>query len=105
MRRRLLVTALVTALGAILAAPPAALADRGQAAVVSANPVDYTPDVLDGAVFAFAQVGNSVVVGGPFTQVAAHGSTIGTGRYGIFAFDLGTGAITGFNPQLDGPVS
>jgi hypothetical protein len=105
MRRRLLVTALVAAVGTILAVPPPALADTAQAAVVSTNPVDNTPDVLDGAVFAFAQVGNSVVVGGTFAQVAPHGSTIGTGRYSIFAYDLGTGAITGFNPRLDGPVS
>lgn len=103
MRRRLALIAAATLL--LVAASAPALASGSQPAVVSANPVDWTPNVLDGTVYAVAVVGDQVVVGGDFTRVrpASGGTTLH--RAGLFAFQLGTGAISPqFAPQLDGTV-
>lgn len=73
--------------------------------VVSANPVDTTPHVLDGIVEAIALVGGTVVVGGSFGQVRDARSTTVLERDNIFAYDLATGRILpGFAPLLDRPV-
>ena len=66
MRRRLLAAALL--IPAALAGVAPAVADLAQPAVVSTNPVDFTPHVLDGTVWAIAVVGDTVVVGGNFTR-------------------------------------
>jgi len=89
---------------AVLSSTPVAGAGS-QSAVVSDNPVDWTPNVLDGTVYAIAVVGDEVVAGGNFTRVqAANGGTTYS-RPGIFAFSLGTGRIsTSFAPSLDGSV-
>ncbi|WP_214327298.1 hypothetical protein [Nonomuraea sediminis] len=82
-----------------------ALAPVAQQRVVSADPVDFTPHVLDGIVNAIALVGGTVVVGGSFTEVADPSRTTVFDRENLFAFDLATGRIlTGFEPDLDGPV-
>ncbi|HKN90078.1 MAG TPA: hypothetical protein VJ622_07330, partial [Acidimicrobiia bacterium] len=89
-RRRSLVLAM-----ALLALVPAAAEAlyTPQAGVVSANPADNTPNVLDGMVTAIVPLGTRIVVGGTFSQVQA----VGTGqpilsRHGLFAFDPVTGA-------------
>jgi hypothetical protein len=74
--------------------------------VVSANPVNYTPNVGNGTVLAIATVGNRVYVGGTFTTVTAvvpSGSAPVTRRY-LFAFDRTTGRMLPFAPALDAPV-
>jgi hypothetical protein len=72
--------------------------------VVSTNPANWTPQVLDGAVFAIEQVGSKVVVGGDFTQVKQPGGSV-LSRPNIFAFDAATGTIDpNFVPALDRPV-
>ena len=99
-RRRSLVLAM-----ALLALVPAAAEAlyTPQAGVVSANPADNTPNVLDGMVTAIVPLGTRIVVGGTFSQVQA----VGTGqpilsRHGLFAFDPGTGAVDpAFVPSLD----
>src|SRR5256885_778520 len=62
--------------------------------VVSANPADNTPNVLDGMVRAIVPLGNRVIVGGTFSQV----QEVGAGkpvltRHGLFSFDPFTGAV------------
>src|SRR5689334_19039206 len=101
MRRRLLAAAAV--LAALAVALPAA-ADYAQQHRVQINPVDYTPQVLDGEVRAFAQVGTTIVVGGDFTTVSNAAGTVRLRRTNIFAFDARTGAIANWAPQLDAPV-
>ncbi|GGK79662.1 hypothetical protein Ppa06_50370 [Planomonospora parontospora subsp. parontospora] len=74
--------------------------------IVSADPVDTTPHVLDGIVNAIALVGGTVVVGGSFSEVRDAGSTRILERANIFAYDLASGRILpDFAPDLDGPVN
>ncbi|MFF5210281.1 hypothetical protein [Streptosporangium sp. NPDC000396] len=74
--------------------------------VVSADPVNTTPHVLDGIVNAIALVGGTVVVGGSFGEVREARSTTTLERANIFAYDLATGRILpGFEPYLDRPVN
>ena len=75
------------------------------AAVVSADPVDWTPHVLDGRVTALAVVGDRVIVGGEFTKVrSADGTTVK--RHNIFAYDAGSGTIAArFAPKINGRVT
>ena len=103
MRRRLLAIAPVVLLAGLAVAPPAT-ADMAQPAVVSANPVDYTPHVLDGTVWALALVGDTVVVGGSFTKVADSGRTQTYARKNIFAYGIRDGVVRPFAPEVDGPV-
>lgn len=107
MRRRLAAAAAATlATVAVVGAPaPAAMSDIPHSNVVSANPVDFTPHVLDGTVRAFAVVGNKVVVGGNFTQVREAGRRAVIPRNNIFAYDLNTGKVdTNFVPTIDSTV-
>ncbi|MCW4466160.1 PKD domain-containing protein [Glutamicibacter sp. MNS18] len=73
--------------------------------VVSTTPRNNTPHVLDGIVFAIAEVGDTIVLGGSFTQVqAASGGPVLT-RNRLVAFNKNTGAIsTSFAPNLNSTV-
>ncbi len=76
-----------------------------QSTVVNVAPTINTPDIQDGIVYSIAQVGTRVLVGGSFTQVAAHGSSTIVSRNYILAFNASTGALdTGFVPAVDGVV-
>ncbi|MFF0312780.1 hypothetical protein ACFYSC_35610 [Streptosporangium sp. NPDC004379] len=91
----------------VLAAPPppAAAGTVPHPAVVSADPVDTTPHVLDGIVNAFALVGGTVVVGGRFGRVREAGMAREVERRNLFAYDLATGRILpDFAPRPDRPV-
>jgi hypothetical protein len=71
--------------------------------VVSANPADTTPNVLDGKVTAILPLGNRIIVGGTFSQVqeVGAGKPVLTHR-GLFAFDKVTGAVdNGFTADFD----
>ena len=74
--------------------------------MVSADPVGWTPHVLDGQVKAIVQTGNTVLLGGAFTQVSsADGQTVYS-RSNIVAFNATTGAVsTTFVPQIDDEVT
>src|SRR5215207_10431153 len=106
MGRRVLLALLSAAVLVGLMAHPGAAVNVPQAVVVSSNPADWTPHVLDGKVAAIVQVGNKMVAGGQFTRVAsAAAPTTAIPRSNIFAFDATTGAIdTAFAPVLDGQV-
>ncbi len=108
--RRILATAAIvatvgtTAVGNVGAAWAVQTA---QATIVSAVPATWTPNVLNGKVEAIAQVGNTIVIGGTFTQIQspAAGSPVLT-RNRIAAFDATTGAIsTTFAPSMSGEVN
>jgi hypothetical protein len=55
----------------VLLAQPGAAVNAPRAVVVSGNPADWTPHVLDGKVAAIVQVGDKNVADGQFTQVAS----------------------------------
>lgn len=100
-----LAVALVATLSSGLIAPSPAAADPHptHSGVVSADPAGGTPHVLDGHVSAFAQVGDTMIVGGRFHKVQSNGVTYN--RSNIFAFDVTTGAIrTSFRPVVRGEV-
>lgn len=72
--------------------------------IVSDDPVDWTPHVLDGKVKSIVQIGSRVVVGGSFSRVQQPGGPE-VERANIFAFEVTTGALdAGFAPNVDGVV-
>jgi hypothetical protein len=95
-------------IAATLAATPAHASvsvNARQPVIVSPNPVDWTPNVLDGRVRAIAQVGSRMILGGTFTQVQNAGQATILTRTFILAFNASTGAVdTAFTPVLDGDV-
>ena len=104
MRRRFIAVA-TAALAGTMCVVPAANADLKQSAVVSANPANTTPHVMDGTVRAIAVVGTKVVVGGNFEKVREATGKTDIARHNIFAFDVKTGKVdTTFKPKLDGTV-
>lgn len=97
-------------LSAVMALAAAGAAPVGgtqgtHAAVVAADPADWTPVVLDGRVRAIVPVDDRIVVGGEFSQVQEAGSGEVLPRRNLFAFDAATGVVDRlFRPRLDGPV-
>ncbi|MFC7712667.1 hypothetical protein [Micromonospora lupini] len=78
----------------------------GTATLVSGNPSDTTPHARDGETRAFAQVGNTVFVGGSFTQLRQTASSAWITQRYLFAYDRTTGTMsTTFLPVLDGAVN
>jgi PKD repeat protein len=89
----------------VLAAHSASAYDVAQPNIVTDNPADWTPDVVDGGVRYLAQVGSTMVAGGTFTQVKDHISNTVQNRKYVFAFDATTGQLNpNFHPTLDGAV-
>jgi hypothetical protein len=107
MRRRVLLSALVSAVVLVgLVAQPGGAVNVPHAVVVSADPANWTPHVLDGKVDAIVVVGNKMVAGGLFTKVAtADDPATPIARSNIFAFDATSGAIDmAFAPVMNGEV-
>ena len=68
-------------------------------------PTKKTPWVLDGEVNKIVQVGNTMIAGGLFTQVADPMNGTPYTRQNLFAFDATTGLVSQtFNPTVDGQV-
>lgn len=110
----LLVLPALSALGALTGPSTAATAATAAAAQAGAPsavrmpgdvPSKRTPWVLDGEVTKIVQVGDTMVAGGLFTQVAdPMGGTVHA-RQNLVAFDASTGLVsTTFAPTLDGQV-
>jgi hypothetical protein len=74
--------------------------------VVSENPANWTPHVLDGRVDTITRVGDRVVAGGRFSKVRQAGSSQVLTRKNLFAFNAHTGEIDrSFNPAPEGAVN
>jgi hypothetical protein len=103
--RRSLIVAAAAVLIAMAATTLPASADLAQPRPVSANPVDFTPHILDGTVRALTLVGpRTVVVGGDFTEVSDAAGKVYQDRENLFAYDLYTGAVLPMSATFDGPV-
>jgi hypothetical protein len=94
------------AISLLLAGPVVADSFSSHDEIVSTDPADFTPEVLDGKVLAVAPIGaNIVVVGGDFTQVRDASGVTRNLPY-IFAFRRSTGLIVNsFDPVLNNEVS
>ncbi|MET9022271.1 PKD domain-containing protein [Actinopolymorpha sp. NPDC004070] len=97
---------MLVALATVVLPSQAAAVQVPQSKVVSADPVNWTPHVLDGRVMSIVQVGGTIILGGEFSQVSsADGNTI-YNRANLVAFSATTGAVsTTFNPRTDGEVT
>jgi PKD repeat protein len=104
-----LLIVLVT-MGQTLVSPAAQAADTGKTApqtgkIVSDEPGKNAPNILDGTVYSITKVGNTIVVGGQFTQVQNFNTSTTLTRRNVFAFDATTGKIsTTFNPDPSSTV-
>jgi hypothetical protein len=74
-----------------------------QTSIVGDNPVNNTPQVLNGHVGALVQVGDTVYVGGVFARVQEAGSDTVVPKVNLFAYSATTGKIDpDFNPVVKG---
>jgi hypothetical protein len=105
MSRRVLLMLLSAAVLVGLIAQPGAAVNVPQAAVVSANPANWTPHVLDGKVDAVVQIGNKMAVSGGRLYIGGTFKTAnGVARTALAAVDPVTGALSGdVNLAFTGP--
>ena len=101
----LVVALLVGAATQVLGGSPVGAVNAQHDRVVGAVPGTNSPQVIDGRVYAITQVGNTVLVGGSFTQVQPYNRSTTYNLPYVVAFDATTGVVnTAFTPQLDGTV-
>jgi PKD repeat protein len=101
-----LIIAALAATGAVFAPPAASAASYGPGSLVSEVPVNGTPHVLDGRVNSIVQVGNTIILGGQFTQTRNNPSETVIPRANLVAFDATTKEIsTTFAPNPNGTVN
>ncbi len=89
----------VSVLLALVPAPPGTAASVGNShpqtgQIVSDDPANFTPHILDGTVYSIVQVGDTVVVGGSFSQVRSATSSTVLTRRNLVAFNATTGVIS-----------
>ncbi|MEV6284941.1 PKD domain-containing protein [Kribbella sp. NPDC051770] len=100
--------ALVTALAGfvVFTGPSATAVQVPQSGVVTDDPANWTPNVLDGSVKTIQQFGNRILIGGEFTQVQSRDGTTTYPRTNLAAFNATTGEIDAtFAPNPDGEVT
>ena len=74
--------------------------------VTSTSPSSWTPNVLDGYVSSFAEVGDTMLVGGNFSQIAASNDPTPINRPYVFSFQKNSGTLnTSFAPVVNGEVT
>lgn len=110
MKRRaffaIVVAILVTFQTLMVGSPNALAASQAAGRLVSDDPANFTPHVLDGQVYSVVQVDNTIVVGGTFTQARSNNSNTVLTRNRLMAFDATTGLIsTTFNPSSNGTIN
>ena len=91
-----------------LSTPTASASGTAQGSVPSAVPPAWTPQVADGAVRSFGEVGSNIVVGGTFSSLNDASANGGTAfaQKNVFAFDENTGAVNrNFRPTVNGAVN
>jgi hypothetical protein len=78
--------------------------------VVSDNPANYTPNIIDdtevpkSSVDALVQIGDTMYAGGAFNSVQDSSRTNTVTRANLMSFDASTGAINDFAPTVDRKV-
>jgi hypothetical protein len=72
--------------------------------IVSDEPGQNAPNILDGSVLSIAKVGNTIVVGGEFTRAQNHNTSATVTRNNLLAFDATTGKLTSLAPNPAGKV-
>ncbi|TDO43351.1 PKD repeat protein [Kribbella sp. VKM Ac-2527] len=103
-----LFTALLTALAGwlVVLGPSADAVQVSQDRVVSDDPANWTPHVLNGSVKSIQQFGDMIMIGGDFTQVSNRDGTIIYPRTNLAAFNATTGEVSdAFAPNPDGEVA
>lgn len=99
---RALAASVTAAAAAIVGfAPTAAQAAVDQPNLVSADPVDTTPQIVDGRVRAMATVDGVTIAVGKFTTVRENDGTQ-FARHNIVAFNSAGEVSTAFDPQFNG---
>lgn len=99
----------VITLGSLSTLPAGAVQPGTHGGVLVSNTAaaNWTPHVLDGWVGAIAEVGDTVVIGGNFSQIAtAADPGTAIARPYLFSFQKNTGTInTNFSPVVNGEVT
>ena len=83
-RRRLATVFILSVL--MVAGPAPKISGATQNVVVSPHPIETSPQVLDGRIYAITQLGDRIVVGGTFSSVRDWNSDVILPRNRIFAF-------------------
>jgi PKD repeat protein len=100
----LMVLPVLTVAGPVPTATAAPAPVTGQ--LVKDTAAANTPQVLDGYVLSIARVGDTMILGGTFSQAREVGSAVTLTRSRLLAFDVNTGKIdTNFTPTTDGAVN
>ncbi|MGC3994504.1 MAG: PKD domain-containing protein [Propionicimonas sp.] len=90
----------------ISGAAPASAITQPAGQLPSDDPAAFTPHVLDGSVYSVVQVGNTMILGGDFSQVRNNSNTTVLTRNRLVAFDATTGVIsTTFAPNPNGTIN
>ena len=109
MRTSVIVSVVSLSVATLVAAPSAVGTTVTHPSVVSDDPVNYTPNIIDGGgvdhthANAVRQLGNTMYVGGTFALVQPPGGAT-VARSDIVAFSATNGALTSFAPAIDGEV-